>query len=321
MAAALMTIGGLWDASIHVAFQHTIFALAHLTVGAAILLFGICGGLAWFKLRDAGGEVSRYVRVVFWSGIAAVVTVFVIDEAWHFLVSFDQTAWSPPHLVFWGTMLVELFGLAMLSLIHAQDTPFGFSWDLLFICSALLVILLFNLLEYDVPRASDGTALRPGFTYPLVGSFTVTIAVVSIAMIMRRPFGATLSACIAWVFFGVTGTVIEELLGFYYVVWPFPITIPALIADGWYLFHWKTRIPQGMPAFLAASFVVASLCYWAMVGWAVFVTQLPHQLPGTFQQWLQWYALLVPASALLAGSATWHIARAVCRIRHVSAHD
>jgi hypothetical protein len=114
----------------------------------------------------------------------------------------------------------------------------------------------------------------------------------------------------------MTGTVIEELSGFHYMVWPFPIMIPALLADGCFVFAWKKRIPQAVPAFLAVSFVVASVCYWAMIGWAVFITKQPHQLPGTFHQWLGWYALLVPLCALLAGYSTWQIARVIGRIRH-----
>jgi hypothetical protein len=88
----------------------------------------------------------------------------------------------------------------------------------------------------------------------------------------------------AWLFFGLTGVVIEQVSGGAYVVFPFPIVIPALALDSWMVVIWRKHIPLRCAAFLYASLFVGAVCYWSMIAWATYVMALPHQLSGTFSE-------------------------------------
>jgi hypothetical protein len=314
VATACISIGSLWDTLIHITQGHWLLAPAHLVIIAATVLFTACGGAGLFYMRRADALTRRALTMVWAGGMLVVVSLVVIDEIWHVFFGLDTTGWSPPHLLFWLGMLIELFGLVLLSrLMQRAGSPQRASWwppgELLLSCAAILVILLFNLLEYDVPASMGIADERPPFTYPVVGTLLFVAGMLVVRAALQPPLAVTLAAAIAWLFFGLTGVVIEVLSGIAYVVLPFPIMIPALALDGWMALIWRHHIPLRRSAFLGAALAVGAVCYWSMIGWAAYVMALPHQLSGTPLDWLRWFVVFIPALSCLAGYSAWRVVR------------
>jgi len=274
----------------------------------------VCGGTVLFFMRRADDTTRRSLKMVFAGSVLVVVSLVVLDEIWHVFFGLDTTGWSPPHLLFWLGMLIELFGLVMLSRIISRSraplpSSFWYHGELILICAAILVILLFNFLEYDVPASAGIADERPPFTYPVLGTFLFVMGLLVVRAALQPPLAVTLAAALAWLFFGLTGVVIEALSGVAYVVFPFPLVIPALALDSWMVVIWRQHIPVRCAAFLAAALVVGTVCYWSMIGWAAYVMVLPHQLAGTPLDWLRWFVLFIPALSCVAGYTAWQVAR------------
>jgi hypothetical protein len=153
------------------------------------------------------------------------------------------------------------------------------------------VILLFNVLEYDVPASAGIADERPPFTYPVVGTFLFVTGLLVVMATAQQPWAVTIAAAMAWLFFGGTGVLIEQVSGVAYVVLPFPLVIPALALDGWMAVVWHQPISRRCTGFLSAARVLGTICSWSMIGWAAYIMALPHQLSGTPVDWLQWFVL------------------------------
>lgn len=314
VASIFITIGSLWDTLIHITRGHWLLAPAHLVIIAATFLFAACGGAALFFMRRADATMRRSLKIVFAGSVLVFVSLVIIDEIWHLFFGLDTTGWSPPHLLFWLGMLIEMFGLVMLSRgIQRSRSPLSDSlWhqgELRLVCAAILVILLFNFLEYDVPASAVIADERPPFTYPVVGTFLFSLGLLVLMAAMQQTFAVTISAAIAWLFFGMTGRMIEQLSGVSFVVFPFPIVIPALALDSWVAAIWRNRIPRLCSEFLYASLVIGAVCYWSMIAWAAYVMGLPHQLSGNPLDWIRWFFMYIPALSLLAGYSAWQLTR------------
>jgi len=314
IATALISMGALWDTLIHITRGHWLLAPAHLVIIAATLIFTACGGAVRFFMRRADVAIRRSLNMVFSGSALVFVSLTVLDEIWHVFFGFDTTGWSPPHLLFWLGMLVELFGLVLLCQILSQiraplASPGAPQGELLLVCAAVLVILLFNFLEYDVPASAVIADERPPFTYPVLGTFLFVTGLLVVMEAIKRPFTVTMSAAIAWLFFGMTGVMIEQLSGISYVVFPFPIVIPALALDGWIVVVRHGKPPRRYTEFLVAALFVGGVCYWSMIGWAAYVVALPHQLSGTPAEWIGWFFLFIPALSLVAGYSVWQLAQ------------
>jgi hypothetical protein len=265
-----------------------------------------------FFMRRANDPTRCALKIVFAGSGLVVISLTIFDELWHVFFGFDTTGWSPPHLTFWFGMLIELFGLVMLSRIipraSAQlPSAVGHHGELLLICAAILVILLFNFLEYDVPASADIADERPPFTYPVLGTFLFVTGLLVVMAAIKRTFAVTICAAIAWLFFGMTGWIIEQVSGVSYVVFPFPIVIPALALDSWLVVIGRNKIPRLCSEFLYASLVVSVVCYWSMIAWAAYIMALPHQLSGNPLDWIRWFFMYIPALALVAGSSAWQL--------------
>ncbi|MBI3330107.1 MAG: hypothetical protein HYZ81_25795 [Nitrospinae bacterium] len=313
VATVFISIGSLWDTLIHITRGHWLLAPAHLVILTAALLFTVGGGAALFFMRRVDDTTCRALRVVVAGSVLVLVSLTVLDEVWHVFFGLDTTGWSPPHLLFWLGMLIELFGLVVLSRISLRGNarrPSSF-WpqgELILICAAILVILLFNCLEYDVPAAAVIADERPPFTYTVAGTFLFMTGLLVVMAAIMQPWTVTIAAVIAWLFFGMTGVVIELLSGVSYVVFPFPIVIPALALDLWIVIVWRNQIPLRCHAFLSAALVVGAVCYWSMIAWAAYVMGLPHQLSGTSLDWIRWFFMFIPALSFLAGYSAWQLA-------------
>jgi hypothetical protein len=313
-ATVCISIGSLWDTLTHITRGHWLLAPAHLVIIAATALFTGCGGTALGLMRRADETTRRALHVVVAGSVLVVVSLTVLDELWHIWFGLDTTGWSPPHLLFWLGMLTELFGLVLLSR-HCrpararQASWFGPRGELILICAAILVILLFNLLEYDVPASAGIADERPPFTYPVVGTFLFVIGLLVVRATLQQPWAVTVAAALAWLFFGGTGVLIEQVSGVSYVVLPFPLVIPALALDGWTAVGWHRPVARRCTEFLSAALVVGTVCYWSMTGWAASIMALPHQLSGTPVDWIQWFALLNLPLSCAAGYSAWQLAR------------
>ncbi len=312
-ATALVSIGSLWDTLIHITRGHWLLAPAHLVILAATVLFTVCGGAALVFMRRANATTRRSLKIVLAGSVLVVVSLTIFDELWHVFFGLDTTGWSPPHLLFWLGMLIELFGLVLLSRIVAgARAPLSDSsrhhGELLFLCAAILVILLFNFLEYDVPASADIAEERPPFTYPVAGTFLFVTGLLVVMAAIAQPFAVTIAAAIAWLFFGMTGLMIGQFSGFSYVVFPFPIVIPALALDSWIVVMRRKKIPRLCSEFLYASLVVGAVCYGSMIVWAAYIMTLPHQLSGDALDWIRWFFMFIPALSLLAGYSAWQLA-------------
>lgn len=162
-AAALMSIGGLWDALIHMTRGYWFWAPAHLLIIATIVLFSACGWVAFWARRHAHPSERTYLQMVCCASLTMVLSLTVIDPLWHVWFGLDQTTWSPPHLLCWMAIVVELFGLVMLSRQAAPrvaEARHGLAdrGALRLVCAAFLVALLFQFLEYDMPAAASMAA-------------------------------------------------------------------------------------------------------------------------------------------------------------------
>jgi hypothetical protein len=313
-ATVCISIGSLWDTLTHITRGHWLLAPAHLVIMAATALFTLCGGAALGVMRRADARTRRALRVVVAGSVLVVVSLTVLDELWHLWFGLDTTGWSPPHLLFWLGMLTELFGLLLLSRPSLPAGARQASWwgrrgERFLICAAILVILLFILLEYDVPASAGIADERPPFTYPVVGTFLWVIGLLVVRAALRPPWAATRAAALAWLFFGGTGVLIEQVSGVSYVVLPFPMVIPALALDGWMAVGWHRPASRRGTGFLAAALVVGTIGYWSMIGWAACIMALPHQLSGTPVDWLQWFILLNLPLSCAAGYSAWQLAQ------------
>jgi hypothetical protein len=314
VATVCISIGSLWDTLIHITRGHWLMAPAHLVIIAATALYTASGGAGLYCMRHADAVTRRALTMVVAGSMLVVVSLVVIDEVWHVFFGLDTTGWSPPHLLFWLGMLIELCGLVLLSrLMLRASAPRPASWwpqgELLLSCAAILVILLFNMLEYDVPASAGIADERPPFTYPVVGTWLFVTGLLVVRAALPSPFAVTLAAALAWLFFGLTGVAIEALSGVAFVVFPFPLVIPALALDSWMVVIWRQHIALRRAAFLAAALVVGTVCYWSMIGWAAYVMALPHQLAGTPLDWIRWFILFIPALSCVAGYTAWQLAR------------
>jgi hypothetical protein len=314
VATVFISVGSLWDTLTHITRGHWLLAPAHLVIIAATMLFTACGGVALFFMRHTDEITHRSLTVVFAGSVVVVVSLTVLDELWHVFFGLDTTGWSPPHLLFWVGMLVELFGLVLLSrCLPPASARLPASWrpggKLMMSCAAILVILLFIFLEYDVPASAGIADERPPFTYPVVGTFLFVTGLLVVMAAMQRIFAVTIAATSAWLFFGLTGVVIQQVSGVAYVVFPFPLVIPALALDSWMFVIWRKPLPLRGAAFLSAALVVGAVCYWSMIGWAAYVMALPHQLSGTLLDWIWWFVMFIPALSSVAGCLAWHVAK------------
>jgi hypothetical protein len=149
----------------------------------------------------------------------------------------------------------------------------------------------------------------PPLPTPVLGTFLFVARLLVIMATLQQPFAVTIAAAIAWLFFGGTGVLIEQVSGVSYVVLPFPIVIPALALDAWIAVVGHRHLARRHTGFLSAALVVGTVCYWSMIVWAASVMALPHQLSGTLLDWIRWFALFIPALSIAAGYSAWQLAR------------
>ncbi len=321
-AVACIGIGSLWDTMIHITMGHTLLAPAHLFIIASAFFFTLSGFTALFLMRRADQIARAHLKTVMRGGLTLFIALVVVDEIWHLLFGLDTSGWSPPHLLFWAGALMELFGLLMLErwLSTKNDTSTRqkkIRVSQLLLAASVLTILLFLFLEFDVPHSRIERFI-PGYTYPVVGTTIFVTGILVVGRAVRGSFLVTAAAIIAWLFFWLTGSTIEFLSSFSFVEPPFPIFIPALIYGVWSKFVWKDKTPIRLSQFIYAAIPLSLVCYWAMVGWAANVTQLPQQISGLPSDWILWCATFIVPILLIAAFIAWRIAKHITYLEELS---
>ncbi|MBI1888855.1 MAG: hypothetical protein HYS15_02905 [Candidatus Spechtbacteria bacterium] len=301
LGTACIAIGSLWDTFVHIVRQHSLLEPAHLFIIAAAFLYSVGAGLALLAVRKSEGKIKRCLWCVFTGGTTVFVSIVIFDEIWHIFFGLETSGWSPPHLLFWIGILVELWGLVML----AQHM--GSKGRLLLISAAMISILMFLLLQYDVPAAAGLAQSTPGFTYPVTGTAILVTGLMLLRVLIDRSLVISVAAIVAWLFFWLTGRSIEALTNTDFLVMPFPVITQAVVIDWWFSSIAKTARRRSLPWLFGGALFVSAVSYWSIVAWAGQVTQLPHQLSGGILQWMIWFWMLVPATSLISGLLVWRL--------------
>lgn len=313
LATFCIGVGCLWDTVIHIQSGHTFFAPAHLFIIASVFLFALSGGMALYLTRNNSNPVSHgHLKTIAWGGATTFLAISIVDEAWHLLFGFDTSGWSPPHLLFWGGALIELFGLLMLERWTSGEYCYPNKKKIrvpqILIAASIFSVLLFLFLEFDVSH-SHIAKIIPWFTYPTLTTLTFVSGAILVRRIVGKPFLTTIAAVTAWIFFWGTGTILEHAYQFEFVEPPFLIFLPALFLDLWPAIPRQENHSRFRKEFIVATIKASAVTYWMIIGWASLITHLPQQLSSTLSMWIVGFFAIVPCISLLSGYFTLHIAK------------
>lgn len=250
----------------------------------------------------------------------------VMDESWHWIFGLDMTAWSPPHVAILFGMGNILFGLALYEVgrNHFNNTQFGrgSTLKLVALFASIFFVTLFFFVDFDAPGILSLVEGRPAFSY-IASLSGVTVFILLISYTITRRVGiATASALCAWAYYTFVGLLLGTIdtTSFEHqhsvavlletaeaaadhhsqILIPFPIVFPALAFDLLLLGRArKWSFPLSFKSLLPIAFVATSVCFVSIAAWAQLYTQLPQQLPAESSTWLIWYAVFVPAIAVL----------------------
>lgn len=316
LATFLIVIGSLLDTPVHIFREHSIWESAHLFIIASAFVYSMGGGFAFVALSRVEGEIKRCLFYVFLGGTTIFVALVIFDELWHIFFGLDENAWTPPHLMFWAGVLIELWGLLLLSRYVARGKTFRQSFlatqgRLLSITAGVVCILLFLIYEFDIPAAAGLADDIPGFAYPGAGTLVFVTGLMVIRIMIDRPFFLLAASTIGWFFFWLTGTTIEVIWGASFILMPFPIMVQALTIDLLFLGVLKGTRKQCLWRLILGMFIASVVSYWSMVGWASEVTKLPQQLQGGLFQWITWFWMLAPGLSLVPSLIVWRLEK--CR--------
>ena len=197
LSALQLTIGALWDASMHL-------QTGEIPAGADFLwpphimiyssfLFSLLVGLAaigviavpnWqVGMRDPRCWVRGHPYV----GAVAVASLYMIlalpgDAVWHEIVGIDLTAWSPPHLMIGLTnaaVMVSAAGLLTRARQQMRQQGLANIAVILLLALMLNVVYLIGVLEWEIPNGGAHLS-RPVWLYPVVAGglafFTLLLA-------------------------------------------------------------------------------------------------------------------------------------------------
>ena len=116
-AIALGLVGGQWDSWLHAKQGHTLFAAPHLIIICSLVMFFLCGVLAFIILKKNKG-LSISERKGLWFVLVGGIIIppaLIVDEAWHKFLGIDMTAWSLPHAIMFASVALVLIGLTIFS--------------------------------------------------------------------------------------------------------------------------------------------------------------------------------------------------------------
>jgi len=199
IASALMIIGALWDASMHISTGivpggDDFLWPPHLLIYSGFLLSWLVALLAVFEIarqgRRSGTRDPRlWLRQNPYVGIVVLASFYALasipgDAIWHELFGIDLTAWSPPHIMLGITnaaVLVSAIGL-LVQIRPGLTAPRRADLALQSLLALMFnFIYIIGVLEWELPTVRSAfVEARPIWLYPLVGGasafFTLMLA-------------------------------------------------------------------------------------------------------------------------------------------------
>ncbi len=219
LAAVIMVIGALWDASMHVStgtvpggsdflwpphiLLYSGFFISWLVAITSILEIAVDGRRQ--GLRDPRQWVRRnpYLGAVVLASFYSLAAI-PGDAIWHELFGVDLTAWSPPHLMLAisnATVLICAVGLLVQVRPHIR-APRRVDLGVMALLALMLnFAYLVGVLEWELPLGrSPFVEARPIWAYPLVGGAVALFAFLLAKRLTKGRWAATITALI---FYGV----------------------------------------------------------------------------------------------------------------------
>src|SRR3989338_1813822 len=307
-AVVAIAVWAQWDTFVHTTSVHNLFDPAHLLLLAGLMLFSACGIVALVQSRkEHDPRILMGTRIVAFGGIFVFFSMLVLDELWHLIFGLDQTAWSPPHMAATFGMFSALLGMFV---ITVEPTAGTFrnrvsETKAILISAAMLMVLLFNFIEFDLPTSLWLVSVLPGFFYPVFLSWAIMTTFVLMFAVQRKIWAASIAAVISWSFFTATGIAVETATRSSYVEIPFPIFLPAISFDLLLSLYKRTTFPLSWQLICGIAAVTFTTSFWSIVGWSV-VTALPQRLSGSPIEWVSWFAIflmMVPLTSLIVYTA------------------
>ena len=251
VSAAQLTIGALWDGSMHIQtgevpggadflwpphiMIYSAFGLAFLV---AIVTIALVAAPGWRK-REL--DPRLWVRRNPYLGAVALASTYALlsipgDAIWHELFGFDLTAWSPPHVLLAAMMAaVIVSAVALLARARAHmRSPGRADAGMIALLSLMLnVVYVIGVVEWEFAGAGEGSRLvqtNPHWVYPLVGGLLAFFALALAKRLTAFRWAATATFLAFYLFraaitlgLGLTGNVTPTL--------PLAFFIGAILMD------------------------------------------------------------------------------------------
>ncbi len=199
LSAAQLTVGALWDGSMHIQTGEIpagadflwpphlmIYSSFLLSFVVALVAIAFTAIPAW---REGARDPRQWVRRNPYVGAVALASTYSLlsipgDALWHQLFGIDLTAWSPPHVLIAATMAAVMI-CAVGLLAQARDRfarPAKVNAAVMILLSLMLnVVYIIGVVEWEYAEGhSVLVETRPIWNYPLVGGalafFTLALA-------------------------------------------------------------------------------------------------------------------------------------------------